>query len=86
MSRWKITGVSNMIVDRRSSYAFATEEAYEEAKSHLYKKMYQDYKDPDKLYFEGWCGGEYIISIMDNCSNPLDAASICKEHEGHYKG
>ncbi len=70
---------------RRSTYFFPSEESYENAKNHLYDKMYQDYHDSDKLYFEGRYGDEYVISIMEYCSNPKFAASLCHEHGGVYK-
>ncbi len=70
---------------RRSTYFFPTEYDYEKAKQHLYDKMYQDYHDSDKLYFEGRYGDEYVISIMEYCSDPRYAASICGEHNGEYK-
>ena len=73
------------MAERRSSYFFSSEEFYDEARNHLYDKMSSDYYDSDKLYFEGYYGGDYIISIMDECSDPEKAASICREHRGVYK-
>ena len=70
---------------RRSTYFFPSEQQYEDAKNHLYDKMYQDYQDSDKLYFEGRYGDEYVISIMEYCSDPELAASLCREHRGVYK-
>ncbi len=70
---------------RRSTYFFPTEKDYQKAKDHLYNKMYQDYQNSDKLYFEGRYGDEYVISIMEYCSNPELAASLCREHNGVYK-
>lgn len=70
---------------RRSTCFFPNREAYEKAKEHLYQKMYQDYRDSDKLYFEGSYGNEYVISIMEYCSDPIFAASLCKEHGGVFK-
>ena len=70
---------------RRSTYFFSSEQDYENAKNDLHDKMYQDYQSPDKLYFEGWYGGEYVISIMEYCSNPELAASIMRDHGGAYK-
>ena len=72
------------MADRRSSYFFASEEMYERAKELLYQEMSRDYYDSDKLYFEGWYGGEYIISIMDECSDPEAAARICRDQGGRY--
>lgn len=74
-----------IMAKRRSTYFFPTEKDYEDAKNHLYDKMYQDYQNPDKLYFEGYYGGEYVISIMEYCSDPELAASLCREHRGVYK-
>lgn len=73
------------MANRRSTYFFPTREDYDEAREHFYDKMYQDQRDSDCLYFEGSYGDEYIISIMDHCSNPELAASICREHRGVYK-
>ncbi|MBR3488355.1 MAG: hypothetical protein IKH33_03455 [Bacteroidales bacterium] len=70
---------------RRSTYFFPSEQKYEDAKNHLYNKMYQDYQDSDKLYFEGRYGDESVISIMEYCSDPELAASLCQEHQGVYK-
>ena len=70
---------------RRSTYFFPSENDYEKAKEHLCDKMYQDYQNSDKLYFEGRYGDEYVISIMEDCSNPELAASLCREHHGVYK-
>ncbi len=70
---------------RRSTYFFPSEQHYEDAKNHLYDKMYQDYQNSDKLYFEGRYGDEYVISIMEYCSDPELAASLCREHRGVYK-
>ena len=73
------------MADRRSTYVFSSEEYYEEAKEHLRKKMSSDTYDSDKLNFEGWYCGNYEISIMDECTDPEMAASICREHRGRYK-
>ena len=71
---------------RTSSYIFKSEKQYETAREQLYNMMYQDWRDPDKLYFDGWIGGgEYQISIMDGCSNPVDAARYCREQGGVYR-
>lgn len=70
---------------RRSTYFFPTERDYEQAKDHLYDNMYQDYQNSDKLYFEGRYGDEYVISIMEYCSDPEMAASLCREHRGVRK-
>lgn len=73
------------MADRRSTYVFERESDYEDAKNHLYDKMYSDYYDSDKIYFEGYYGGVYEISIMEDCSDPERVASICREHRGVYK-
>lgn len=77
--------VTTIMANRRSTYFFPTREDYEKAREHFYNKMYQDQRDSDCLYFEGSYGDEYVISIMDRCSNPELAASICREHRGVYK-
>lgn len=73
------------MAERRSSYFFSSRELYEEAKDHLYDKMHSDYYDSNKIYFEDSYGEEYVISIMDECSDPEKVASICREHRGVYK-
>lgn len=55
------------MADRRSKYYFSNESDYEKAKNHIRELMYQDYWDSDKIYFEGYYGGEYLISIMTEC-------------------
>lgn len=70
---------------RTSSYIFTCESDYDKACAQIKNMMYQDWKDPDKIYFDGWIGGgEYQISIMNGCSNPIDAARYCKEQGGAY--
>ena len=73
------------MASRRSTYFFPDEYWYQKAKDQLYDLLYQDYQDSDKLYFEGWYGGEYVISVMEYCSNPVLAASICQENHGERK-
>lgn len=73
------------MADRRSKYYFSNESDYEKAKNHIRELMYQDYWDSDKIYFEGYYGGEYLISIMTECSNPILAASLCEEHHGEFR-
>ena len=35
----------------RSTYVFPTEEDYNDAKEHIYQKMYYDYSDNNKIWF-----------------------------------
>lgn len=80
------------MADRRSTYVFQREQDYEDAKDHLYREMYQDYRDTDCLYFEGWWGSCsrfdwsecYRIDIMSGCSDAPKAADIIREHRGRY--
>ncbi len=64
---------------RRSSYVFRTEEDFQEAKDHLFREMYSDYYN--NFYFSG---GRDKIEIWSDCSDPIKAASIIKEHGGKY--
>lgn len=76
----------------RSTYVFPTEEDYNEAKDHIYDKMYHDYNDSNKIYFAGHYGSissfdwddSWRITIEDDCSDPELAASIFREHRGRY--
>lgn len=76
----------------RSTYVFPTEEDYNDAKDHIYQKMYHDYYDSDKIYFIGYWGSCsrfdwdqcWCIRIEDDCSDPELAASIFREHRGRY--
>lgn len=76
----------------RSTYVFPTEEDYNDAREHIYKQMYRDYYDSDKLYFQGYRGScsrfdwddSWWIRIEDDCSDPELAASIFREHRGRY--
>lgn len=77
---------------KRSTYVFKNEEDFQDAKNHLYRELYHDYNDSDKLYFYGYWGSChrfdwedcYKIEIWSDCSNPILAASIIKEHGGRY--
>lgn len=77
---------------RRSSYLFYREEDYQDVKDHLYREMYSDYNDSNKIYFYGYYGNCsrfdwdqcYKIEIWSDCSDPIKAASIIKEHGGRY--
>ena len=40
----------------RSTYVFPTEEDYNDAKEHIYQKMYSDYCDSNKIWFRDWWG------------------------------
>ena len=77
---------------RRSTYVLPTEQDYEDARNHLYREMYSDYSNYEKLYFTGYWGSCsrfdwekcYKIEIWSECSDPIKAASIIKEHGGRY--
>lgn len=77
---------------KRSVYLFHYERDYEDARNHLYREMYDDYYDSNKLYFYGNWGSCYRfdweqcyrIEIWSDCSDPVKAASIIKEHDGKY--
>lgn len=81
-----------IMATRRSSYVFPTEQDYDDARDHLYREMFSDYYDNDKLYFTGYWGSCYRfdweqcykIEIWSDCSDPIKAASIIKEHGGRY--
>lgn len=77
---------------KRSTYLFSNEEDFNQAKDHLYRLMYDDYSDSDKIYFYGWWGSCsefnwdecYRIDIYSDCTNPEFAASIFREHRGRF--
>lgn len=77
---------------RRSTYVLPSEEDFEDVKNHLYREMYSDYNDSDKVYFYGYWGSCsrfdwdecYKIEIWSDCSDPVRVASIIKEHGGKY--
>lgn len=71
---------------RRSTYVLRTEEDFQDVKDHLYREMYGDYYDSSKIYFYGRWGDCYKIEIWSDCSDPIKAASIIKEHGGKYYG
>lgn len=91
MSRWDITG-RIVMATRRSTYLFQTEQDYEDAKNHIYREMYSDYNDSDKIWFRGSDGrcwrfdweNSYRVEIWSDCSDPVKAASILREHCGRY--
>lgn len=70
--------------EKRSTYFFSNREDYDEARDHLYRLMYSDYNDSDKIYFYGSWGSEYRIDIYSDCSDPVKVASIIKEHGGKF--
>lgn len=80
------------MADRRSTYVFPSEELYEEAKNHIYRQMYTDYNDSNKIYFYGSWGSCsrfdwdqcWRIDIYDDCSDAPKAADIFKEHRGRF--
>ncbi len=77
---------------RRSTYVVRDEQDYEDIRDHIYREMYDDYSDSDKIYFYGSWGTCsrfdwdtcYKIEIWSDCSDPVRAASIIKEHGGRY--
>ena len=46
--------------------------------------MYSDYYDSSRIYFYGSWRDCYKIEIWSDCSDPIKAASIIKEHGGKY--
>lgn len=77
---------------RRSTYVVRREEDYEDIKNHIYREMYYDYADSNKVYFYGYWGTCsrfdwdtcYKIEIWSDCSDPELVASIIREHGGRY--
>ncbi|MEE0974876.1 MAG: hypothetical protein UH853_04095 [Muribaculaceae bacterium] len=77
---------------KRSTYVFPTEEAYENARNHIYNLMYNDYNDSDKIYWYGYWGSCskfdwdqcYRADIYSDCDDPEKAASIFREHGGRF--
>ncbi len=77
---------------RRSTYVLHHEQDYEDVKNHLYREMRDDYYDSYKIDFRGYWGTCsqfgwdecYKIEIWSDCSDPIKAASIIKEHGGRY--
>ena len=80
------------MAERRSTYLFHYEQDFETAKNHLYREMYDDYNDSNRIYFYGFWGSCsqfdwdqcYRVDIYDECSDPLRASSILREHDGKY--
>lgn len=80
------------MASRRSTYVVRREEDYEDIKNHIYREMYHDYNDSNKIYFYGYWGSCsqfdwdtcYKIEIWSDCSDPELAASIIREHGGRY--
>lgn len=77
---------------RRSTYVVRTEEAYNDIRDHIYRVMRDDYYDSNKIWFRdswGSCSRFdwdycYRIEIWSDCTDPIMAASIIKEHGGRY--
>lgn len=77
---------------KRSTYVVRTEADYEDVKDHLDREMRDDCSDSDKIYFYGYWGSCsrfdwdecYKIEIWSDCSDPILAASIIREHGGRY--
>lgn len=73
------------MAERRSTYVFDRERDYEEAKSHLYRKMYGDYSNDDCIHFYGSWGSEcWRIDIYSDCSDAPLVADIIREHHGKF--
>lgn len=81
-----------IMATRRSTYVVRDEQDFEDIRSHIYREMYDDYYDSNKIYFYGYWGSCsrfdwdqcYKIEIWSDCSDPIMAASIIKEHGGRY--
>ncbi|MDH6357797.1 hypothetical protein [Parabacteroides sp. PF5-9] len=77
---------------RRSTYVFPSESDYNDAKDHIYRQMYGDYSDSNKIYFYGSWGSCsqfdwdtcYRIDIYSDCSDAVQAADIFREHRGRF--
>ncbi|MBQ3605667.1 MAG: hypothetical protein II990_05375 [Muribaculaceae bacterium] len=77
---------------RRSTYLFRSESDYNDLKDHIYRVMYSDYNDSDKIYFYGYWGSCskfdwdecYRIDIYSDCSDVELAVSLIREHGGRY--
>lgn len=77
---------------KRSTYVFHSEDDFNDAKDHLYREMRNDYGDSNKIYFYGYWGACsrfdweqcYKIEIWSDCSDPIQAVSIIREHGGRY--
>jgi hypothetical protein len=80
------------MAERRSTYVFPNETAYNEAKDHIYRQMPGDYSDSGKIYFYGSWGSCskfdwnncYRIDIYSDCSDAVKAADIFREHGGRF--
>ena len=67
---------------RRSLYYFDRWEDYDAAGSHICQKLPGEYNNG--VYFEASGGDTFKAEIYDNCSNPILAASIIREHGGQF--
>lgn len=80
------------MAERRSTYLFQQESDYNDARDHIYRQMYGDYNDSNKIYFYGYWGSCakfdwdtcYRIDIYDDCSDAGKAADIFREHRGRF--
>ena len=80
------------MANRRSTYLFHYEDAYKDAINHLYREMRDDYYDSNRIHFYGFWGSCsdfgwnecYRVDIYDECSDPIHASSILREHDGKY--
>ena len=80
------------MAERRSTYVFPTENDYDNARDHIYRQMYSDYGDSNKIYFYGFWGSCsrfdwdscYRIDIYSDCTDAVKAADIFREHRGRF--
>lgn len=74
------------MADKRSVYEFSNEQDFNDAKDAIYNHVYSCYSNSDKLYFNGWYGGNYRMTIYsDITQDELEqVVSIIREHQGHY--
>ena len=72
------------MAERRSTYLFEKEQDYLDAKDHLERAMPYDCNYTDKIECRGYWGSCYRMQIWSECSDPIKAADIIREHRGRY--
>lgn len=80
------------MAERRSTYLFEKEQDYLDAKDHLERTMPYDCNYTDKIECRGYWGSCsrfdwsecYRMQIWSECSDPIKAADIIREHRGRY--